>query len=137
MKHFAVNNVEAGRQHLSAIVDERNLFDYWFPHWKAAFMEGKAQSVMCVYNSVYGVPGCASPFLMEDKLRKDWGFQGYVVSDCGAAANIFNSHHYRPTAEAGAKGKDMAVETRTVRRGEIINLRMAPGGGFAIRLAPR
>ena len=42
-----------------------------------------------------------------------------------------------PTAEMGAKGKDMMVENREVRRGDIINLRMAPGGGFAIRLAAR
>jgi len=46
VKHFAVNNVETGRQHLSATVDERNLFEYWLPHWRDAIMEGHAQSVM-------------------------------------------------------------------------------------------
>ena len=47
------------------------------------------RSVMCAYNAVNGVPACASDFLMNERLRDDWGFDGYVVSDCGAAANIF------------------------------------------------
>jgi beta-glucosidase len=84
VKHFAVNNVEAGRQHLSAVVDDRNLFDYWFPHWKAAFMEGKAQSVMSSYNAINGVPSAVNRWLLVDVLRKQWGFDGFVTDDLGA-----------------------------------------------------
>ena len=75
VKHFAVNNVEAGRQHLSAIVDERNLFDYWFPHWKAAFVEGKAQSVMSSYNAINGVPSAVNRWLLTDVLRTAVGLR--------------------------------------------------------------
>jgi beta-glucosidase len=53
--------------------------------------------VMCVYNSVDGVPGCASTDLLQKRLRDDWGFQGYVVSDCGAIGDIFRSHKYVAT----------------------------------------
>ncbi len=58
---------------------------------------------MCVYNAIDGVPGCANDFLMNQRLRKDWGFNGYVVSDCGAAANIYrpDSLHYRKTPAEG------------------------------------
>ena len=84
VKHFAVNNVEAARQHLSAVVDERNLYDYWFPHWKAAFMEGKAQSVMSSYNAINGVPSAVNRWLLVDVLRTQWGFDGFVTDDLGA-----------------------------------------------------
>jgi beta-glucosidase len=58
---------------------------------------------MCAYNAVNGEPACANGMLLEEHLRKDWGFQGYVVSDCGAAADIFISagHRFAPNAEAG------------------------------------
>jgi len=84
----------------------------------------------------------------KDRKSADW-FVGGVTDETARdtvvrldflpAGRVYTATIYRdgPTAEAGAKGKDMAVETRKVRRGEIINLRMAPGGGFAIRLAPR
>ena len=66
-------------------------------------MEAKAQSVMCAYNAVNGEPACANGTLLQEHLRKDWGFQGYVVSDCGAAADIFipDGHRFAPNAEAG------------------------------------
>jgi beta-glucosidase len=84
VKHFAVNNVEAGRQHLSVVVDDRNLYDFWFPHWKAAFQEGKAQSVMSSYNAINGVPAAVNRWLLTDVLRKQWGFDGFVTDDLGA-----------------------------------------------------
>ncbi len=49
---------------------------------------------MCSYNSVDGKPACANPRLLEDILRKQWGFQGYVVSDCGAIADIYLRHKF-------------------------------------------
>jgi len=52
---------------------------------------------MCAYNAINGQPACANQFLLEHTLRGAWGFQGYVVSDCGAVRDIFNGHRYRPT----------------------------------------
>jgi beta-glucosidase len=58
---------------------------------------------MCSYNSINGQPGCANEFLLQDQLRRKWGFNGYVVSDCGAVTDIFQGHHFRATqAEASA-----------------------------------
>ena len=66
-------------------------------------VEGKAESVMCVYNSVNGQPGCANDFLLKDQLRGKWKFQGYVVSDCDAIADIEQRTSLRQDlAEAGA-----------------------------------
>ena len=66
-------------------------------------IEGKADSVMCAYNSINGQPACVNEFLLVDQLRGKWGFNGYVVSDCEAVRNIFNGHHFKPTqAEASA-----------------------------------
>ncbi len=56
---------------------------------------------MCAYNSLNGQPACANTFLLEDHLRHDWGFKGYVVSDCGAIADVFGGHHFAPTPEEG------------------------------------
>ncbi len=84
IKHFAVNNVETGRQHLSATVDERSLMEYWLPHWKAAITEAHAQSVMSSYNAINGTADAINHYLLTDILRGQWGFDGFVTDDLGA-----------------------------------------------------
>ena len=91
VKHFAVNNVETGRQHLSAEVDERNLMEYGLPHWKAAIMEGHAQSVMSSYNAINGTADAVNHYLLTDILRGMWGFDGFVTDDLGAVALLSGS----------------------------------------------
>ena len=78
-----------------------DLRDTYLPQFEAAIREGGAQSVMCAYNSVDGAPACANPPLLEQILRKQWGFSGYVVSDCGAIGDIYLHHKFAPTAELG------------------------------------
>jgi beta-glucosidase len=86
LKHFAVYNVEEGRQHGDAQVDDRNLMEYFLPHWKAGIMEGHAQSVMSSYNSINGVPDAVNHHLLTDILRGQWGFDGFVTDDLGAVS---------------------------------------------------
>ena len=93
VKHFAVNNVETGRQHLSASVDERNLFEYWLPHWRDCVVEGHAQSVMASYNAINGVPNNINKALLTDILKKQWGFEGFVVSDLGGVNTMVTADH--------------------------------------------
>lgn len=78
--------------------------------FRATATEGKADSIMFVYNSVDGVPGCASTDLLQKYLREQWGFQGYVVSDCGAVGDIYRNHKYTSTSGAAAVA---AVKART------------------------
>ena len=111
MKHFAVNNVETNRQRLSAEVDERNLMEYWLPHWKAAIMEGHAQSVMASYNAINGAPDAINKYLLTDILRGQWKFDGFVTDDLGGVNLLVAAHHITEdpvvaTAEAIKAGCD-------------------------------
>ena len=101
-KHFAVHSgPEPSRHTFDAVVDERELRETYLPQFEAAVKEGGAWSVMCAYNRLDGKPACASTPLLDDILRKQWGFQGYVVSDCGAVGDTYLHHKTAPDAEHG------------------------------------
>ena len=102
-KHFAVHSgPESSRHSFDAKVEDADLTDSYLPHFEAAIREGGAYSVMCAYNRVDGDPACASPRLLGDILRKQWGFSGYVVSDCGAVGDIFRGHNVAPSMAAAS-----------------------------------
>ncbi len=101
-KHFAVHSGPESTRHTVNIQPSRHdLEDTYLPAFRATVTEGKALSVMCAYNSLNGQPACANTSLLEDHLRRDWGFQGYVVSDCGAVTDIFGGHRFSATPEEG------------------------------------
>ncbi len=105
-KHFAVHSGPEATRHSDDIhPSKRDLEETYLPAFRAAVIEGKAESVMCAYNAVNGVPACASGFLMQDILRDKWGFEGAVVSDCGAVFDIYHheNHGYTATPEEGVK----------------------------------
>ncbi|HKW16593.1 MAG TPA: glycoside hydrolase family 3 C-terminal domain-containing protein [Terriglobales bacterium] len=100
-KHFAVHSgPEPTRHTVDVKVSDHDLEDTYLPAFRATVTAG-AGSVMCAYNSVDGKPACAQPLLLEQHLRDDWHFSGYVVSDCGAASDIQEGHHYTATMEQG------------------------------------
>ncbi len=103
-KHYAVHSgPESTRHSFDARPSERDLNETYLPAFRASIVEGKADSVMCAYNAIDGVPACADAKLIDGILRGTWGLQGYVVSDCGAIADITRGHKYKPTmAEASA-----------------------------------
>lgn len=101
-KHFVANNDETHRHNGSSNVPEQVLREYYLAHFKACVMEGKAQSVMSAYNALNGIPCSANTRLLTDILRGEWGFDGYVVSDCGAISDIHLNHHYVATSEEAA-----------------------------------
>jgi len=97
-KHFAVHSGPEPTRHFADIdVSKHDELDTYTPAFRAAIVEGHADSVMCAYNAINGQPACANEFLLQHTLRGAWHFQGYVVSDCDAVRNIFRDHHYRPT----------------------------------------
>jgi beta-glucosidase len=101
-KHFAVHSgPESTRHTVDVQASRHDMEDTYFPAFRATVMHGKAESVMCAYNSLNGQPACANSMLMEEHLRRDWGFHGYVVSDCGAVADIFGGHRFSANAEEG------------------------------------
>jgi beta-glucosidase len=102
-KHYAVHSgPEPERHSFDARVSEYDLVNTYLPAFRATVVEGNAESIMCVYNAVNGPPGCASTDLLQKRLRDQWHFQGYVVSDCGAVNDIQQNHKYTPTLGGAA-----------------------------------
>ncbi|MEI6275603.1 MAG: glycoside hydrolase family 3 C-terminal domain-containing protein [Prolixibacteraceae bacterium] len=101
-KHFAANNEEHNRFMCDAKIPIRSIREYYLPAYEAAVKEGKCASVMASYNAINGVPSTANPWLLTKVLRQEWGFNGYVVSDCGGVGNLVSSHQYVKTKELAA-----------------------------------
>jgi beta-glucosidase len=102
-KHYAVHSgPEPLRHSFDAVVSLHDMEDTYLPAFRAAVVEGGVQAVMCVYNAVNGVPGCASDFLLGDTLRDEWKFEGFVTGDCDAVHDIHANHKFVKTAAEGA-----------------------------------
>ncbi|KAI4325981.1 hypothetical protein MLD38_031340 [Melastoma candidum] len=104
-KHFAAYDLEKwgsfSRYNFNAVVTQQDMQDTYDPPFRSCIQQGKASCLMCSYNAVNGVPACASKSLL-DRARKEWGFQGYITSDCDAVATIFEYQHYVKSAEDAA-----------------------------------
>jgi len=96
-KHYAVHSgPEPLRHGFNVNASPHDLEDTYLPAFRAAVTEAHAQSVMCAYNAIDGEPACANTMLLRDHLRDAWKFDGYVVSDCAAVADVYTGHHYAP-----------------------------------------
>ena len=101
-KHFAFHSgPEVLRHRFDVPVSLHDLADTYTPAFRATVMEGKADSIMCAYNSVRAEPACAN-HLLFDTLRNKWGFRGYVVSDCWAISDLHQAHGFVLTLEQAA-----------------------------------
>ena len=87
IKHFAANNQEFERMYGSSEVDERTLREIYFPAFEIAVKESQPWTVMCSYNRINGTYSSENPWLLTDVLRKEWGFEGLVMSDWGAVSD--------------------------------------------------
>lgn len=83
VKHFALNNQETDRGHINVIVDDRALNEIYLPAFKAAVEEGGAWAIMGAYNKYKGEHCCHNQYLLNDILKRDWNFDGVVISDWG------------------------------------------------------
>jgi beta-glucosidase len=102
-KHFAVHSgPEVERHTFDAEPPERDLYETYLPQFETAVREGRVGAVMGAYNRLFGTPCCASPLLLSNLLRGQWGFKGHVVADCDAIYDIFMGHNVSPTLEAAA-----------------------------------
>lgn len=106
-KHLAAHSgPEAGRDSFSVQTSPYDVEATYLPAFRRALTEGRAQSVMCAYNAIHGVPACAADWMLNQRVRKDWGFTGFVVSDCDAIGNIA---HYQRYARDNAAGSAAAI----------------------------
>jgi len=104
VKHFALNNQETERFSINVNVDDRALYEIYLPAFKAAVQEGQSWAIMGSYNKYKGQHGCHNKYLLVDILRKEWEFEGTVISDWGGVHN---------TREAITNGLDMEFGTWT------------------------
>ena len=102
-KHYAVHSGPENLRHeFDAVVSRKDLRETYLPAFRDAVIESKVESVMGAYNRVNGEPACASPTLLQKILREEWGFDGHVVSDCGAIEDIHKHHKYTSSPEESA-----------------------------------
>ncbi len=102
-KHFAVHSgPESSRHEFDARPTERDLHETYLPAFEALVKEAGVNAVMGAYNRVNGDSATASPRLLGDILRGQWGFRGYVVSDCDSVGDIYRTHRINDSAEAAS-----------------------------------
>ena len=106
-KHFAVHSgPEPTRHEFNAEPSKKDLWETYLPAFKMLAQQGKVYSFMCAYNRLYGEPCCSDPFLLTEILRKQWGFKGFVATDCGAVWDMFMYHY---TAKDSVDGMAKAI----------------------------
>jgi beta-glucosidase len=102
-KHFVTNHGDGGRDSYPVHYSDRMMEETCYVPFKACFQEGKSKSVMTAYNTIDGSPCSASSALLKDKLQKEWGFEGFSISDANAVDIMYYLHHtVADLEEAGA-----------------------------------
>ena len=102
-KHFAVHSgPEEIRHEFDAIANQKDMYETYLPAFEAAVKEAKVESVMGAYNRTNGEPCCGSKTLLMDILKKKWGFEGHIVSDCWAIRDFHTRHMVTSTAPESA-----------------------------------
>jgi len=98
-KHYALNNEEWCRHNGNSVADEQLLREYYLKPYQVLVQEGKVEQIMAAYNRLNGVPCAGNKWLLTDVLRKDWGFEGTVVSDCNGIRDFYEGHKYVSNVE--------------------------------------
>jgi len=102
-KHYAVHSGPEGQRHeFNARPPVKDFRETYLPAFKALVTEGNVEIVMCAYNRLYDEPCCGSNLLLQEILRKEWGFEGHVTSDCWALADFHTTHKFTKTPEESA-----------------------------------
>jgi len=102
-KHYVVHSGPEPERHIfNAEPDERDFWESYMPHFITAIRDARVYSVMCAYNRYMGESCCGSNYLLNEILRERFGFDGYVVSDCGSVTDIFEYHKINDTPEEAA-----------------------------------
>lgn len=108
VKHFAVHSgPENGRFSFDSVVGKKDLNETYLSAFEYSVKNAHPETVMASYNKVNGIPACCNSELLTQTLREKWGFDGHVVSDCGAVHEIYKSHHY---ADSDAEAAALAIK---------------------------
>ena len=117
-KHYAVHSgPEPLRHQFNVSVSGRDLWETYLPAFKSLVREGNVQEVMCAYQRYDDDPCCASDRLLQDILRNKWGFQGLVVTDCGAISDFFNARQHGTHKDAASASADAVLSGADIECG--------------------
>ena len=111
VKHYALNNQETWRGHIDVQLSERALYEIYLPAFKAAVVEGGAWSIMGAYNKIAGTHACHNDRMLNQILKKDWGFDGAVISDWGGAHDTREAALYGLDIEMGSHTNGLTSES--------------------------
>ncbi len=110
-KHFTANNEEHNRFSCNARMSEKSFREYHLEPFRIAVKEGRPAAVMAAYNAINGIPCHENRRLLTDILRGEWGFDGYVVSDCSGVARLWDAHkRYEDPADAASAAMNAGVD---------------------------
>ena len=131
-KHLAVHSgPEPDRHHFNVDPSRQDLAETYLPAFRRAVVDGKVEIVMCAYNSVDGKPACANPQLVDETLRRNWGFGGHVTSDCGAIDDITTGHGFTKTnVEAVATAVKAGTDINCGFKNEFLDIPKAVAAGL-------
>jgi beta-glucosidase len=102
-KHYAVHSgPESSRHEFNADATDYDLWDTYLPAFHKLIVESKVAGVMCAYNAFKGQPCCGSDLLLNNILRNQWKFNGYLTSDCGGIDDFYQKHKTHASAEDAA-----------------------------------
>lgn len=118
-KHYAANSMEHAteggltwtRHNFSATITQQDLVDSYLAPFQSCVEKAHVTGLMCSYNAINGVPSCANDWLLKDVARGEWGFDGYITSDCDADADVVRAHHYQNWTAAEAVAGVLAAGT--------------------------
>ena len=126
-KHFAVHSgPEPLRHGFNVEPSARDLHETYLPAFRRTVVEGHAHSLMCSYNAINGKPACANPELLNNTLRGDWKFDGFITSDCGAIDDITHGHRFtKSNVEGAAAAVRAGTDTACTFKDEFLDLAKA------------
>ena len=138
LKHFAMNNQEYKRFSSDSMVDERTMREIYLTGFEMAVKEGKPDTVMCCYNKVNGLHGSRNKWLLTDVLRKDWGFDGLVMTDWGAMVDRMDA--YEAGCDLSMPGGSNFMEKETieaVKNGKLDETYVDESAGRVLKLVEK
>ncbi|WP_299289424.1 glycoside hydrolase family 3 C-terminal domain-containing protein [uncultured Mucilaginibacter sp.] len=117
-KHYAIHSgPEPSRHEFDVNVSDHDLWDTYLPAFRELVVNAKVAGVMCAYNAFKGQPCCGSDLLMNNILRNEWNFKGYVTSDCGAIDDFYE--HHKTSADAESAAADAVLHGTDVECGNV------------------
>ncbi len=107
VKHYVANNVDKGREKHHSYINKKDLYEYYFPAYKTCLIDEEATGIMTGLNGLNGIPCSAHNWAVNDVLRNEWGFEGYVIADWAAVEGLETRMHY---AKSQAESAAMAIK---------------------------